>query len=434
MRLRGESGARFWIGARAPIGLLIALVTTAHAGPAAVPPSERGSIDAERVGTHDAANIRTRFWNFGMVGDYPPDPVNVDLSVFHSAEVPKGTGMNYSDGITPFVLARVNTEGGGVAYIMETGFRERQARLGPPFPETAQMRFEPRPGFFEPDPAKNRGRSPAISNDPRTWPAAWPDKLQRHVRSGLARLVERLLRQTTGGGSGELHRDGRRSLRVRPLDVSRRLHRPDARRAGPSDRGSRVPVGQSAGRQRHLLALRHHQREHHRLRRQHRLRPLHGLGVGGSAVSCDGIAESDDDNAFFDRSLGLNLVYTWDKNGRGRDLSGPCGRTGYLGLRLPRDAGESVRRSRQRLRRRAERAARRRPGRRDRGTPGDPRPCRRQLRHRPFVAVLWTDRQPARVPLRARGGPATRTWTGSRSSTTSARMVCARPGIRAREI
>src|SRR5262249_28102905 len=54
-------------------------------------------------------------------------------------------------------------------------------------------------------------------------------------------------------------------------------------------------------------------------------------GVGGSAVSCDGVAESDDDNAFFDRSLGLNLVYTWDKGGHGVDLSGTCSPTGYLG-------------------------------------------------------------------------------------------------------
>src|SRR5262249_59858578 len=35
-------------------------------------------------------------------------------------------------------------------------------------------------------------------------------------------------------------------------------------------------------------------------------------GVGGSALSCDGIFESDDDNAFFDKSSRLNLVYTWD--------------------------------------------------------------------------------------------------------------------------
>src|SRR5512138_1652863 len=41
-------------------------------------------------------------------------------------------------------------------------------------------------------------------------------------------------------------------------------------------------------------------------------------GVGGEALSCDGIYESDDDNAFWDRSVpGLNLVYTWDLYGHG---------------------------------------------------------------------------------------------------------------------
>ncbi|HEY6952281.1 MAG TPA: hypothetical protein VI758_07725, partial [Bacteroidota bacterium] len=52
-----------------------------------VPPALRGSIQYERQGTHDANNIRTFFYNFGMVGDYPADPINVDLSVFHSFEV-----------------------------------------------------------------------------------------------------------------------------------------------------------------------------------------------------------------------------------------------------------------------------------------------------------------------------------------------------------
>ena len=54
-------------------------------------------------------------------------------------------------------------------------------------------------------------------------------------------------------------------------------------------------------------------------------------GVGGSAFSCEGVAESDDDNASFDRSLGLNLVYTFDKGGKGVDLAGTCSPTGYLG-------------------------------------------------------------------------------------------------------
>src|SRR5438552_14137186 len=87
------------------VALFVAPLCVACAARASVPPTERGSIDFERLGMHDAANIRTMFWNFGMVGDYPSDPLHVDLSVFHSVEVPKGSGMNYSDGITPFVLA-----------------------------------------------------------------------------------------------------------------------------------------------------------------------------------------------------------------------------------------------------------------------------------------------------------------------------------------
>ena len=68
-------------------------------------------------------------------------------------------------------------------------------------------------------------------------------------------------------------------------------------------------------------------------------------GVGGSALSCDGIFESDDDNAFFDKSFGLNLVYTWDKLGRGVALGNNCYRTGYLGyayLETPGNATDGM--------------------------------------------------------------------------------------------
>ena len=106
---------------------LLAAAAQAQTPVPVVPKSQRSRISAERTGTHDAANIRTVFHNFGMVGDYPIDPQNADLSIFHSVEVPKGTGMNYSDGITPFVLAKLRLANGQDAYLMETGFRERQA-------------------------------------------------------------------------------------------------------------------------------------------------------------------------------------------------------------------------------------------------------------------------------------------------------------------
>src|SRR5262245_10690649 len=175
MRTRIRSRAR---GMPATIAgafaLTLAAAAAAQTPVPVVPKGQRGQIGAERQGTHDAANIRTLFHNFGMVGDFPSDPQNADLSIFHSVEVPKGTGMNYSDGITPFVLAKIQLTNGQDAYIMETGFRERQAES--PYTERI-MRFEPRPGYFEPDPNLNVGRSIAISSDPRSWPSSWPDRV-----------------------------------------------------------------------------------------------------------------------------------------------------------------------------------------------------------------------------------------------------------------
>jgi hypothetical protein len=140
-----------------------------------VPLARRGSALYERKGMHDANNIRTEFWNYGMVGNYPNDPANVDLSTFHSVEVPKGSGVNYSDGTTPFILSRVTDTTGADIYIMETGYREREA---PPqhHPGATFQRFEPRPGYFQENTSINRALSPAISNDTLTWPASWPDK------------------------------------------------------------------------------------------------------------------------------------------------------------------------------------------------------------------------------------------------------------------
>jgi hypothetical protein len=163
--IRAWAALAAWLAALALLALWLPSPAVAGTPLPVIPPNQRGRLDAERSGFHDAANIRTVFYNFGMVGDYPIDPGNVNLKVFHSVEVPKGSGMDYSDGITPFVLAKIKLADGSDSYIMETGFRERQAIS--PF-HNRVMRFEPRPGFFQADPNKNLGRSPAISNDPRT--------------------------------------------------------------------------------------------------------------------------------------------------------------------------------------------------------------------------------------------------------------------------
>jgi len=291
-----------------------------------IPPEQRGRIDAERSGFHDAANIRTVFWNFGMVGDFPPDAANVDLSVFHSVEVPKGSGMNYSDGITPFVLAKITQKSGLPAYIMETGFRERQAES--PL-RNRIMRFEPRPGFFQPDQNVNRGRSPAISNDPRTWPNQWPDKVNDGDDPGWA--------GDWNGYFGKRPAADQESFTVMDDDFYDAWdYDPDSRDVTRRGLGLRIEVRgfQWANPQAGNVVFWHYDITNESTT-DYNDDIIFGLymdsGVGGSALSCDGIFESDDDNAFFDKSSGLNLVYTWDRNGHGRDLSGSCGTTGYLG-------------------------------------------------------------------------------------------------------
>jgi len=325
--------------------LLAAVALLAAAGAGAqplpvVPKSQRGGFDSERMGTHDANNLRTRYWNFGMVGDFFEPPDKADLTVFHSVEVPKGTGMNYSDGITPFVLARVPTAFGDTTTIMETGYRERQALS--PFSNRI-MRFEPRPGYFQADPDTNRGRSPAMSHDPRTWPDRWPDKLADLDDAGWAGSWD--------GYFGKRPAADQESYTVMDDDYYDAFaYYPDSRDSTRQGLGLKVGVRgfQWANPQAGNVIFWHYDITNES-DTDYDNNIIFGLymdsGVGGSArSSCDGGggAESDDDNAFFDRSLGLNLVYTWDNHGTGVDLLGQCQPTGYLGYAYLETPGNAV--------------------------------------------------------------------------------------------
>ncbi|MFZ5516912.1 MAG: hypothetical protein ACOY90_09760 [Candidatus Zhuqueibacterota bacterium] len=291
-----------------------------------VPQDQRGRVDAERAGYHDAANIRTVFYNYGMVGDYPSDPGGVDLSVFHSMEVPKGSGLNYADGTTPFVLAKVKDTSGRDVYIMETGYRERQATS--PY-NNRVMRFEPRPGYFQVDPGINQGRSPAISNDPRTWPGIWPDRLDEADDPGWP--------GSWSGYFGKRPNADQESFTVMDDDFYDAWdYYADSRDSTRRGLGLRIEVrGFQWSNPQSTNVIFWHYDITNESTTDYEDNIIFGMymdsGVGGSALSCDGVYESDDDNAYFDKSFGLNLVYTWDKLGHGVALGDNCGETGYLG-------------------------------------------------------------------------------------------------------
>ena len=324
------------------IALLLTVSVAAQDLQPYVPFDLRGNLQFEYEGLHDANNIRTMFFNFGMVGSYPRNPLTVDLSVFHSVEVPKGSNENYSDGITPFVLAKIVQENGSDAYIMITGYRERQGDS--PF-FNRKMRLEPRPGYAQADPTVNLALSPAISNDPRTWPDQWIDKLDDPDDPGWS-----------GSWNGYF---GKRITADQESYVVYDDQYYDGWDYFPDARD----VGEDPLKRRRGLGLRVAQRGLQWANPQagnviywvyditnegtidYIDNVIFGLymdsGVGGSAIGLDGVPESDDDNAFWDREAGLNLVYTWDTNGNG--FQGP---TGYLGYSYMETPGNPVRRYR----------------------------------------------------------------------------------------
>ena len=324
--------------AAAALALLAAGPARAQLLVPTTPPEWRGRIDAERQGTHDANRVRTRFFNYGMVGDYTTNP---DLTVFHSVEVPKGSGLNYSDGITPYVLARVPQEGGAPTEIMLTGFRERQATS----PITNRvMRFEPRPGYVETDPAINVGRAVAISNDPRTWPGAadasgainpagnpaecWYDKRDDPDDPGWC--------GSWNGFFGKRPNADQESFFAMDDQFYDAFNFfPDSRDLTRRGLGLRVEVRgfQWANPQAQNVIFYHYDIVNESTTTYEDI--VFGLymdsGVGGASISCDGRPESDDDNARFSADFGLNLVYTWDERGHGIGLNSNCATTGYLG-------------------------------------------------------------------------------------------------------
>ena len=300
-----------------------------------IPDSLRGKIDQERMGTHDANKIRTMFYNFGMVGDYPPDPLNVDLSVFHSVEIPKGSGENYSDGTTPFVLANVMQGNGIPAYIMETGYRERQG-VSPVTNKT--MRFEPRPGYLQINPDINKGRSVAMSNDKRTWPDKWIDKLNDPDDPGWS--------GSWNGYFGKAPKADQESFVVYDDNFydawdfysDNRDHTRRGFGLKIEQRGFQWSNPQAG------FTIFFHYDISNESTTDYDNNVIFGLymdsGVGGEGIGIDGFPESDDDNAFFDKSAGLNLVYTWDLYGHG--VKGNTGYLGYAYMETPGNAFDGI--------------------------------------------------------------------------------------------
>lgn len=127
---------------------------------AQTPSSLRGHRIYRRKGLMNGNLVSTLFWNYCEVGDYPNEP----SGCWPSAE------RHYLDDITLVVSVQTVNDTGLTIYPMETQFRE----FVDVSPDDVPWGFEPRPYWFNMDERFNT--SPAMSNNPNTWPDYWPDR------------------------------------------------------------------------------------------------------------------------------------------------------------------------------------------------------------------------------------------------------------------
>lgn len=122
-----------------------------------------------RQGIMDGNLVRTIMYNNTEIAHWPLSP---------SGEWPKGTGINYVDGICMLVVAEAvapnKTAPNNLIHPVETFYREEMdAPLGvPAWLAEEPWGWTPVPGYMNPG-----SGDPAMSTQPSTWPSTWPSVL-----------------------------------------------------------------------------------------------------------------------------------------------------------------------------------------------------------------------------------------------------------------
>ncbi|MBU2585885.1 MAG: hypothetical protein KKH32_11220, partial [Bacteroidetes bacterium] len=121
----------------------------------------KGHIQFRREGLMDGNLIRTLFYNNGEVGQWPHQP---------SGEWPKGTGHSYLDGVCVLIASEIIAPGNKQKiHPLITSYREWMDKD----PVTGEIwGLEPVPGYIDPS-----SKKPAINTDPKSWPKVWPKAL-----------------------------------------------------------------------------------------------------------------------------------------------------------------------------------------------------------------------------------------------------------------
>ncbi len=160
---------------------LAPLAPTAHGQGSDIPPQYRGQESSIARGILDGNLIETNFRNQGELSRYDDAPWGV---------WPRGVGGRHIDGVGVMVAGEVpgertdfpqyypNAQGDTTLNPVILNYREAGRRVGP---NGELWGWLPLPGFHNPnrlDPITGqRTPTPALSDDPSSWPAFWPDRL-----------------------------------------------------------------------------------------------------------------------------------------------------------------------------------------------------------------------------------------------------------------
>ncbi|RMF09156.1 MAG: hypothetical protein D6762_04320 [Candidatus Neomarinimicrobiota bacterium] len=137
------------------ISLLAVGLTAQH-----VPSSERGDPNYRRQTDIDGNKVRTSIFNFGLTGRTGANPGEIPY------EWPINSGKHYIALTGLFVGSEVLTEEGTLSPFVTVP-------LGRTDNSGNSMMFEPVPEYLNPNSSRI-----AKSDEPDTWPAVWPDKLE----------------------------------------------------------------------------------------------------------------------------------------------------------------------------------------------------------------------------------------------------------------
>ena len=150
------------------VAVALALLATALPAAAQVSPEQLqafrddavGDPQFRKSGIMDGNQVRTLFYNQGEVGNWPSQP---------SGEWPKGTGHSYLDGVSVLVGAEFEPASGPRIQSVAAAYREWMDQD----PVTGQLwGWSAVPGYVAP-----ASETPALSNQPASWPETWPAAL-----------------------------------------------------------------------------------------------------------------------------------------------------------------------------------------------------------------------------------------------------------------